>query len=444
LTDDIVLLANALGTIPNLCINLTIIVACLAYLGWLSWLILAVVIAFIILAITGYWLVSKLAMKSFRQLREDEEVLFKHFSALTKGVKEMKLHRERREAFLTEMLLPTATSYRNHNVTGSILFTVAGTWGRLLLFVMIAVLIFVFPNLTNTTTQAVAAASLVIIYLVGPLEGVILTIPMLGRAEISLKKLQELGLSLSALSTEGRVTKRLSAGSVVKSVELEGVVHSYNRERRDTKFTLGPIDLTLTPGELVFLVGDNGSGKTTLVKLLCGLYIPESGTISLNDELITEENIDHYRQLFSALFGDFYLFESFLGMTRSDLDARARDYLVRFHLDSKVTVHDGKLSTIAVSQGQRKRLALLSAYLEDRPFYIFDEWASDQDPLFKEVFYTELLPELIGKGKAVLVVTHDEKFFPLADRIVKLNNGRTSYDSAVQIKPQLRLSKAQS
>ena len=168
----------------------------------------------------------------------------------------------------------------------------------------------------------------------------------------------------------------------------------------------------------------NGSGKSPLAKIITGLYVPEAGEIRLDGEPITNKNRDNYRQLFSAVFGDFYLFDNLLGLKNANLDAQATEYLELLHLNHKVKVSNGVLSTTSVSQGQRKRLALLTAYLEDRPFYLFDEWASDQDPLFKNVFYTQLLPDLRARGKTVLVITHDDKYFDLADRIVKLDCGR--------------------
>jgi putative ATP-binding cassette transporter len=93
-----------------------------------------------------------------------------------------------------------------------------------------------------------------------------------------------------------------------------------------------------------------------------------------------------------------------------------------------VQVKDGSFSSIALSQGQRKRLALLTAYLEDRSIYVFDEWASDQDPMFKQIFYTQLVPELKQRGKTILVISHDDHYFHLADRIVKLDSGKLEYD----------------
>jgi putative ATP-binding cassette transporter len=99
-------------------------------------------------------------------------------------------------------------------------------------------------------------------------------------------------------------------------------------------------------------------------------------------------------------------------------------YLRYLALDQKVQVTEQRLSTTDLSQGQRRRLALLTAYLEDRPFYVFDEWAADQDPQYKEVFYTELLPELRARGKGVAIITHDDRYFHLGDRIIKLDEGK--------------------
>jgi putative pyoverdin transport system ATP-binding/permease protein len=202
------------------------------------------------------------------------------------------------------------------------------------------------------------------------------------------------------------------------------VVFHNNRDDnlRDSSF------IRCTPGELIFITGGNGSGKTTLVKLLTGLYVPESGEIRLDGEAVTDCNQVYYRRHFSVVFSDFYLFESLLGLQAPELDARARDYLVQLQLDQKVHVKDGKFSTVELSQGQRKRLALLTTYLEDRAIYVFDEWAADQDPFFKEVFYLKLLPELKAKGKTVLVISHDDRYYYVADRLIKLNYGQMEYD----------------
>jgi len=259
-------------------------------------------------------------------------------------------------------------------------------------------------------------------------------VPGFTQAQISLKRLQELGLSLKVDKPEvelngngngnGNGHHAKSNAPVWKSLQLKGVTHSYRRENEDSNFTLGPIDLTFQPGDLCFLVGGNGSGKSTLAKLLTGLYIPESGEVELSGQIVDDKSRDNYRELFTAVFSDFYLFDRIPGGTEADLDAQAKEYLKQFQLSEKVKVQSGLLSTPGLSQGQRKRLALLTAYLEDRPFYVFDEWAADQDPYFKNVFYTQLLPELKSRGKTVLVISHDDRYYHIADRIIKLDYGR--------------------
>jgi putative ATP-binding cassette transporter len=207
-------------------------------------------------------------------------------------------------------------------------------------------------------------------------------------------------------------------------LELENVTHAYHHEKEDTDFTLGPLNLSFRPGEVVFLVGGNGSGKSTFAKILTGLYVPESGKIRLDGKSITDYNREVYRQLFSAVFSDFYLFERLRNSHIANLDEMAHDYLVQLQLDHKVRIEEGMFSTTALSQGQRKRLALLTAYLDDRPFYVFDEWAADQDPHFKQIFYTQILQELKNRGKTVLVISHDDRYYHVADRIIKLEFGQ--------------------
>jgi putative ATP-binding cassette transporter len=210
-------------------------------------------------------------------------------------------------------------------------------------------------------------------------------------------------------------------------LHLKDITHTYRHERDSNPFTLGPMNLTFSPGELTFIIGGNGSGKSTLVKLITGLYAPETGAIQWQGQWITADNRDWFRQHFTVVFADFYLFDRLLGLEQPDLSQQAHHYLKQLQLDHKVTLEADRFSTTALSQGQRKRLALLTAYLEDRPIYVFDEWASDQDPVFKEIFYTQLLPGLRDRGKTVLAISHDDHYFACADRIIKLDYGQVEY-----------------
>src|SRR5579864_4775183 len=106
------------------------------------------------------------------------------------------------------------------------------------------------------------------------------------------------------------------------------------------------------------------------------------------------------------------------------------EYLQRLKLAHKVQIEKGKLSTTDLSQGQRKRLALLTAFLENRPIYIFDEWAADQDPYFKDFIYVNLLPDLTARHKTVFVITHDDRYYHLAERIITMDDGQVTSDTA--------------
>ncbi|MEM9494095.1 MAG: ATP-binding cassette domain-containing protein, partial [Myxococcota bacterium] len=188
---------------------------------------------------------------------------------------------------------------------------------------------------------------------------------------------------------------------------------------------------TIHRGEVLFLVGGNGSGKSTLAKLLTGLYACDAGEIRVDDQAVDEDALERYRSYFSAVFADYYLFDEMLGSGRPDFADQASSYLQRLHLDHKVQVAGSRLSTTALSQGQRKRLALLASVLEDRPIYVFDEWAADQDPTFKEIFYREILAELKAQGKTVIAITHDDRYFSYADRRIQLDSGRLVNERAI-------------
>jgi putative ATP-binding cassette transporter len=429
LTDDIVVIANALINIPLFCISIAIVVLCLVYLGWLSLMVLAAFFVVMIVGSISYQALVLRANHHLRDGRQEQTALLQHYRALTEGVKELKTHRDRRESFLSKGLQATAGKMREGNVKGLMFFAAAETWGQFLFFLFIGLLIFILPTLGNVSPATLAAYTLTMLYVTAPLQMILALFPALSRARIALQQVESLGLSLESASDVSALAIDRRPSAAPSLLELIGVSHTYRTEHDDNSFVLGPIDVTFQPGEMVFVVGGNGSGKTTLAKIIIGLYSPEQGAVRLNGELITEKLSEYYRQHFSSVFSDFFLFESLLGMDRFELDARAREYLLKLHLDHKVKVKDGVLSTTELSRGQRKRLALLTAYLEDRPFYIFDEWASDQDPVFKEIFYTQLLPELKRRGKTLIVITHDEKYFHLADRLLALEYGKLQHDS---------------
>ena len=424
LTDDIQDIRTALLNIPSVALNIAILLGCAIYLGWLSWRVLLFLLGFLLLGACCYRVLGGRALRALQHAREAQDTLFHHVRALLEGLKELKLHGRRREAFLSHHLHAATDAYQHHSVVAMTRFIMADSWSQLVFYVPVGLLLFALPFVHTLSPQILTGYVLTTLYLVGPLGALMNALPFFGRAIVALQKVEALGLSLTAGSTQENVVAHPASIRSWKRLELQDVVYAYPRELGDNHFTLGPMHWTLYPGELIFLSGGNGSGKSTFVKLLTGLYAPNTGEIRLDGQPITEENREWYRQLFSVVFSDFYLFENLLGLASAGLDAQAQHYLEQLQLDHKIQIRDGVLSTTALSQGERKRLALLTAYLEDRHIYIFDEWAADQDPQFKDIFYTTLLPALQAQGKTVLVISHDERYFVLADRLLKLDDGK--------------------
>jgi putative pyoverdin transport system ATP-binding/permease protein len=472
MTDDVRSLAHAVSAIPNICIDFATVLGCLVYLAWLSSTIFALTIAFTTLAI---WCVqSRLgkARRLFSAAREEEDTLLKHFQSITLGTKELKLHRSRRNDFVEKNLQGSATNLRQKNTTAMKSFAIANGFGQLSQFISLGFILFILPWFMHIPLPMLSTYVLTSTFLAMPMQNLLNRLPDIMRGNIALQKIERMKLSLGSQSeVEAPASQAISLSC---HLELNQVTYRYHpdgeeemphhhggepegeQKFRDKKkgerkrsgerdfhedhgdrgrmpmhppgeeqgFLLGPINLSFAPGEITYIVGGNGSGKSTLAKLITGLYFPQGGAIYLNGISITEQNREWYRQHFSAIFTDFHLFDRCLGFDHATLDQDVERYLRQLQLDHKVQVKDGVLSTTRLSQGQRKRLALLTAYLEDRPIYLFDEWASDQEPLFRDLFYKEILIKLKERGKTILVITHDDRYFNLADHIVKLDYGR--------------------
>ncbi len=426
LTEDVPTLGVVVQNLPPLVVNGALVVACGAYLTWLSWTTFLGMLGLVLVGIAIYRTFQAQTHQEWRLARSKRDVLLRHFRALTEGIKELSLHRNRREVFLSRDISGATDELRRHNLAAAKWHILADTCSNAFFYVIIGLLLFALPLIQRLPFESITGYIFVSLYLMNPLWVILNAVPYLTRGQIALQKIEECNLSLMLSgNTEDRVLFPGEPSRNWTCLEMRGVVFGYEPEEPGNgAFRLGPIDFALRPREVVFVVGGNGSGKSTFVKVLTGLYNPGAGEICLDGQPISDQNREWYRQYFSAVFSDFYLFDDLLGLSAPDLDARAKEYLAWLQLDGKIELSQGRFSSTALSQGQRKRLALLTAYLEDRPIYVFDEWAADQDPAYKEIFYRHLLPELRGRDKAVVVITHDDRYFHLGDRVIKLDYGK--------------------
>ncbi len=419
LTDDISTMSAAIQALPPLTVNLAILMGCAAYLIYLSWAGTLLMVSFVVTGAVCHKLLLKRVHEAVRLAREGRDTLFKHFRTLTDGIKELKLSRSKRQVFLKDDVGATVKYLREHNLKAAGQFAIAEGWSQFMFYLLMGTILFFMPSRLHLTPETVSAFVFTALYSAAPIWGIMGAMPVFDRGREALARLQAVGVTVQAAAV-------VEDSPVIENshpvVEFRGVQFSYaHGEKHD--FALGPLDLTLRPGELTFVIGGNGSGKSTFVRLLTGLYAPQAGEILLDGRTVTLTMQESYRQLFSVVYSDFFLFDRLPGAGDPELRTLARGYLSALELSEKVAIDGDRLSTIDLSQGQRRRLALLAAYLEDRPIFVLDEWAADQDPAYRQIFYTRLLPELKRKGKTVVVVTHDDRYFHLGDRILKLDYG---------------------
>ncbi|MDC6169765.1 cyclic peptide export ABC transporter [Paucibacter sp. XJ19-41] len=412
-------------SVPAILINAIIVSGCLVYMAYLSWQVFVAAVLVIGLGSAGYHLAHVRAIKHLELASHEQDRLFGHFKALVDGAKELRLNRAKRTTFADDVLGRSIETVREQRTLGMSIFMVATSWGSFLIYAFIGLVLFVLVADVPDRARVMTGFALVFVYMTTPLEALLLNLPRANLARVAASRIDEITREMGE-SSGGPTSSPLVWPPLLafRSLELRGVRHRYYHEGTDDLFTLGPVDMRFEPGQITFLVGGNGSGKTTLAKLIVGLYVPEDGEIRRNGEIVEASQKDTYRQTFSAIFSDFHLFDHLLEGHEADLDERGNRLIERLHLHHKVQVRDGAFTTRALSQGQRKRLALVAACLENRPFLVFDEWAADQDPVFKDVFYHEVLPELRAQGKTVLVISHDDRYFHLADHLIKLESGQ--------------------
>lgn len=440
LTQDVGGVTTFLQRLPTVSFHVAVAVSAVAYLFWVSFstaMLMSVVMA---AGVAGYWVLNGRARTHMRQARKINDRIFHHYEGITLGAKELKLHGRRRLRFFERLFVPETQTYMDERLTGRNQHEIANTWTNVMYFAFVLIL-FILVGIQGRVDPAILTSfTLVTLYLRSSIAHITNTVPSYTYATVALDAIEALQLPpVPPAEVAGPATAAAPASTLAPDPTLDGsppwedvslrdVTFAYTDEEYQRTFTLGPLNLTFHPGELVFLIGGNGSGKTTLIKLLTGLYTPDEGEILWDGATVTAETVEPYRQNFTAIFSDFYLFEDLLGFESPAHEEQARFYLERLRLSHKVTISDGHLSTTKLSQGQRKRLALLTAYLEDRPIYVFDEWAAGQDPQFTDIFYRVMLPELKERGKLVVVVSHDDHYFDVADRVIKLEYGQIEYD----------------
>ncbi|MFJ3119039.1 cyclic peptide export ABC transporter [Pseudomonas protegens] len=424
LTHDVDTISDFSFAFTPLAIATTVTLGCLGYLAYLSVPMFLMMVVAIIIGTSVQLVAGGKGIKGFDEARDHEDELQRYYNAIASGAKELRIHRPRRFRMNTQRIQKTADRISDIQVRSVNIYILAKSFGSMLFFVVIGLALAMQAYYPNPDPAVITGFVLVLLYMKGPLEHVVGYLPIVGKAKIAFARISELSERFSSPEPHLLMDDSEAPQAVVHSLELREVRYSPPPVEGSEPFHLGPINLNIKQGDIVFIVGENGCGKTTLIKLLLGLYQPQSGEIRLNGEAVTDRARDDYRQLFTTVFSDYYLFDDLVqGNAGKSLDV-ATQYLNRLEIAHKVSVKDGAFTTTDLSTGQRKRLALVNAWLEERPVLVFDEWAADQDPAFRRIFYTELLPDLKRLGKTIIVISHDDRYFDIADQLVRMKAGR--------------------
>jgi putative ATP-binding cassette transporter len=353
------------------------------------------------------------------ELSVRENDLFDSLTHFLDGFKEVRMNRQRSHDLFARFtqISHEATNrkcYTHEQIARTFIFS------QVSFYVLLGVIVFVVPQLSQTYTGSVVKITTAVLFLVGPITALVGTVPNLAVADAAVENIEALEKALDNSLSSG--FDRFSPSKCFREIAFEDVVFHYHDSNGDS-FTVGPINLTLKQGQSVFIAGGNGSGKSTFLKLLTALYYPQQGVIRLDGKVLNSDSFESYRSLFSTVFTDYHLFDRLYGLY--DVPQEEIDRQIGYiELTGKTRVTDSRFETLELSGGQRKRLALLVSLLENRPICVFDEMAADQDPAFRKKFYKEILPLLRQNGRTVVAVTHDDKYFGEADRLLKMDEGR--------------------
>ncbi|WP_409310094.1 multidrug ABC transporter permease/ATP-binding protein [Pectobacterium sp. B1J-3] len=418
LSSDIRNITIAFVRLPELVQGIILTIGSAAYLAWLSPKMLTVTSIWVAVTIWGGFVLVSRVYRHLSTVREAEDRLQKDYQMVIEGRKELALNRERAQKLYDEVYQINAQDYRQNVIKADTFHLSAVNWSNIMMLGAIGAVFFMANNLGWSDTNVAATYSLTLLFLRTPLLQAVGALPTLLSAQVAFNKLKT--LKLAEYQAE---FPSATAPANWQTLQLRDVVFRYE----NTAFEVGPINITVQRGELVFLIGGNGSGKSTLAMLLTGLYTPISGSLLLDGVPVTAKTLSDYQKLFSAVFTDFHLFGQMIGPQGGEPDEALVDaWLDRLNMRHKLEFDNHNVTNLQLSQGQRKRVALLLAVAEQRDILLLDEWAADQDPQFRRVFYLELLPQLRALGKTIIAISHDDHYFEHADRLLEMHQGQLS------------------
>ena len=430
LNNDTEVISEAISIITVGVTSGVAILCCFIYLGISSLYGLLAAFVFVVIGAGVLMLVSRNAERYYESGRDIQNSFFKFIHDMVEGFKELSINYKRRNDFNADMG-NSCEEYRKVRIKAAMVGANVNFAGELLALFILGGMAFLFPLVfTDVRNETLRDFVFLFLFMKGPIDNVMNLIPRISMVKVSWKRINEILDEISELEDKSEAASISPEEKI--TLQLKDVTFQYKNgeDAGETSFGIGPINSTFEPGEIVFITGGNGSGKSTLAKIITGLYVPDSGEIAINGSKVDAIAKGQYM---SVIYSDYFLFKKLYGIEYLEKEGVIQDYLNTLRIQDKLTISNGELSTISLSSGQKKRVALLISYLEDKQVYLFDEWAADQDPEFRRFFYYTLLPEMKARGKCVIAITHDDRYFNVADKIIKMESGQVIEEKAVEM-----------
>jgi putative ATP-binding cassette transporter len=420
------------GIVATTITSIITLLICLCYFLTVSVFATIVVVSIILTIAGGYLWASKKLEGRIKYQRQLNDTYFRIVDDVLKGFKELKLSDARRNNLYEDFLRPNRATSSEVEAYVSGKYLVLNLFSQYGLYLVLGVVLFLLPMTHFFSKDQVSSLVVVLFFIRGPINSLIAMQSFYTKSIVANKRISAFLKDIRNSPLDNIDEEVISSDKRVEELRFEGVEYHYHSASSEKPFSLGPVDLTITEGETVFIIGGNGSGKSTFINLLTGISSPHEGKVFLNGKAVTGDN-QHYRNHISAVFSDHHLFYEHYEQYSLENNGEYERLLKIMELDKVIPGNDNVAARKKFSKGQGKRMAMIFALLEDRPVLVLDEWAADQDPYFRKFFYERLLPELRKKHKTIIAVTHDDAYFKHADRIVKFDYGKVVKDISVNV-----------
>ncbi|MFY0631976.1 MAG: cyclic peptide export ABC transporter [Flavobacteriaceae bacterium] len=422
LTSDVSSIVNGSLMLIELVSSIILIIACFIYMFILSWQLSLISILVISMGSILYLARIKTSDRFLNNSRSLEQEFMLNFNSIINGIKEIMVNPVIGRKISNKISI-VVDKAKDNDIKGYTGYLNTEITGRILFYLLIMFILYFSNSLLDQSISVSISFVFVILYLLGPVAMVTALVPVINKTVISLNRLMSLKQELEDNVKKDPIEEEKEPIKDFNTIEFNNYSFSYG----ENLFSVGPYNLKINKGDIIFLFGGNGSGKTTWLNTMLNVYRPNSGEILIDGEHLDFDSISSYKQMFSPVFSDFFLFSEFYGIDKLD-PKEVEEYMELFELSDKVSVdiENKKFSTTDLSTGQRKRLALINSILEKKPLLVLDEWAADQDPIFRQKFYREIIPYLSEKGFTLILITHDDKYYGEAKRLLKMEYGAVS------------------